>query len=264
MEAQDLLVLKDSTRITGVIIEMGSTAVHYKDSVGSMYLKNTPNEQVAFVVLKDGTKIVVSVPGNTNHPNVLPGKFYSRQDSIRYFAHKKFLALNIASFLNNEVGLAWYEEDLKRRRRILIPLTVGYRNPAITQRIEYSRNISVNIDRKIVETGIACHYFPNYRTNLNFFMGPDFRVSAFDVVQVLFGSPFMSKSAVMVRMNLMLSTGATLRTKGPWQLTMFASGGIKADQVVNKIVDRSGKRVDPIARPFAPSLMLGLLLGYGF
>lgn len=267
--AQDLIVKRDSSRINANIREIRKEAVFFtqEKAIAEFTLSTA---QIAYIRLKNGytQKFEVLEKKASSPVENKRLRYYSVKDSLHYFSHPKSIAVNYLCFLNRELGLIFQREDFKKQISVVIPLTFGLDRPGITHRFYFRENFGYTVSRKILDSGIGVHYFPNYRRKTNFYIGPMFRAQFFKGEQVLLpatNSPLIIKESFLSRYSLSLTTGYLFRTQSRIQVSVFTSLGACADFVPMKIKrPLDNTPVDPIGDRQSFYFWTGFLVGYCF
>jgi hypothetical protein len=281
--AQDQLYKKDNTRLNVKILEVGPEEIKYKlfdNQNGPTYIESKQNVNV--IIYQNGQHEVLNsnpaLPGKEPVPgpnNTLVVPTLERFDSAVYYRYDHNISLNFLNFFNNEVGLIYTREFFRSHFNIVIPIAVGVEKPTITQDIYFSRgsNNEFTVRRKMFEGGFGIHYYPSFKSNVNYYIGPVFRYQRYDGTQTYYsfssGWPFGSgvitqKNTTLSRYCMSITNGIVIRTRSRLTTTLFASIGFKNDVIDDPITDPSGNQISSIESPLSLYIWTGFNVGFNF
>jgi len=267
--AQDLIMRRDSSSLTAKITEIRPEHIFFTPPNAST-THSLSASQVAYIILQNGYTQKFKIPEQTAAPKIVirPSRHFSLEDSIRYFSYDKSISVNYLCFINREFGVVYQREILKKQISIVIPFTLGMDRPTLTHRYYFKDNFGYTVSRKLFDTGIGVHYFPNYRRKANFYIGPLLKAHFYRGEQILLpytNSPLIIKKSFLSRVSLSLTTGYVIRTRSRLQVSLFTSMGACADFVPFKIRrPLDNKLVNPIGDPLSFYFSAGFLIGYCF
>lgn len=287
IKAQDQLFKTDNSKLLVKVLEVGTETIKYKDFsnlTGPIY--TILKKDVVLIIFENGTHELIQkkeegkepTAANTEtHKNTLQEKdlsAFSKYDQSIYF--------NIASLANSEIGIVFQKEFYHNHLNIMLPISVGYGKPYITQVFNFRNNSyyyinnlnsSFNLDRKLFDIGFGINYYPLGNSLINYYLGPAVRYMQYDATQsYTLVPPFgtqqpmsMSKSCSMTRYTLSITNGIVIKTSSRFTTNCFVSLGYKNDEISDKLTDpNTNLEIDPLTNGSNLYLWFGILLGFSF
>jgi hypothetical protein len=271
MNAQDLIVKRDSSRLPVKILEIRSDQVCYQvPEAATSKSICIPSDQIAYLVFQNGYKQKFEVRAPSETMKVTPSSAKRRvlRDSASYYKFDESVSINYLNFANREFGLIYHRDYLPKHFALVVPVTIGLDKPALTHSLYFKNNFSYTVSNKIFDLGVGLSYFPTYRNIVNYFAGPMLRALFYQGQQILFpetNSPLVVKNSTLSRFSFSITNGLLIRTKSRVQMSLFASLGACYDVVANQIRrPLDNKRINPIKDPLSFYFWCGFTMGYCF
>ena len=265
--AQDAVIKKDSTRLSGKITEI--TEEHILLQTNDSELKNTLVHayQIAYIVLQNGYIKRYDVEKPSVSQQVQKNKRSLRNDSI-YYIYYQSLSFNYFSFFNREINLIYGRDYRKKHLYLQVPVSFGFNYPKLTSKYYFQDMFTYTISHKLFDAGVGAYYIPSYNGKTNFLIGPMFKTQMYKGLQTLLpqtNQPLITKESVLIRNSLSITTGILIRSKSRLSTSAYISMGACYDLVSGKITRSiDNKKVNPIVRPLNFYFWSGFMVGYSF
>lgn len=283
-KAQDQLYKRDNSKILVKIQEVNPDEIKYKlySNLNGPVLSEARNN-VILIIYESGLHEVISptlpeVPAQMNYPT---GSMLtmSKNDSLAFYKYSKSLSINFANFMNNELGLMYQYENYKSNYSIVIPMAVGVEKPGVTQSIYFNGNTTpyngshYTLNKKLFEIGFGVNYYPSFRSNVNYYIGPVFKFMQYDGTQSystgLYNGQYVTstqyKNSTLTRYTMSITNGVVIRTRSRLNANIFGSLGFKNDAVTASLVDQnSNTTIQAVGNAFSLYFWMGFNVGFCF
>jgi hypothetical protein len=281
LKAQDYIYKKDNSKIAVKVTEVAPDEIRYKafeNPNGPTYV--IAKDKVTLIVFENGQQEIINTGSassktekeNTgNHPGTAVRTWGS--DSSKYFRYENSVGVNFLNFANNEFGIIYQKEDFRRHFNVVVPFAFGIRLPRLTQSVYFSNSNTMGffLRRKLFELGLGVNYFPSYRSNVNYYVGPMLRYLKYEGVQEYyrhiagFPASLIVKNTTLTRYAFSITNGIMVRTRSRLSLNLFASIGFKHDALDNPIIEPSnGLEIHPFKEPMSLYIWTGFNIAFGF
>lgn len=265
--AQDAVVMKDSTRLSGKIIEITEDHVILKQSDTAVNKSTVEAYTIAYIVLQNGFTKRYTVEQVSLYDAAESNKERWRKDSL-YYVHDQSISFNYLSFFNREINLIYAKDYRKKHLYLQIPVSFGFNYPKLTAKRYFQDLFIYTISHKIFDAGVGTYYIPSYKGKTNFLIGPLFKTQMYRGQQVLLpqtNQPLVIKESVLIRNSLSITTGMIIRSKSRLSTSAYISMGACYD-VISKKIRRStdNTKVNPIVKPLSFYFWAGFMVGYSF
>ena len=280
VNAQDQIYKKDNTKLSVKILEVGIDEIKYKlwdNLTGPTYIENKRN--VDIIIYSNGQHEVIksspAAPVQQREPEYAAApapvrpKPMDKKDSLLFYRYSHNISINFLNFFNNEIGILYQREFFKSRINIILPFAFGVEQPGITQSVYFTGtgNNGYTLQRKLYEVGFGINYYPSFKTNVNYFIGPMFRYMKYDGIQTFYpytGMYVQQKNNTLSRFCMTITNGFVIRTRSRLTTTIFGSLGFKSDAINDPITDQYGIPVSSLESPLSLYFWSGFTVGYNF
>lgn len=198
IQAQDLIVLNDSSKVTTVIKEISTDLIKYQRAgmpEGPNYIMD--KKMVAYVVFKNGVVDRYTVPQapqqtavdlasfnlDGSQPQIIRPTRSVNKSKEHLYKGKNYIGFNHLALLNSNISLTYMRDFAKEKLILNIPVSVGIGKPDITNSV-YGQNYlhwgnknSYNIMQ--YQFGAGLLFSPSFGSSVNFLIGPSFSFSQY-------------------------------------------------------------------------------------
>jgi hypothetical protein len=269
--AQDMIVKKDSSRISATILEIKSGEIKYKlynyeDGPTIVASK----KDLAYVRFRNGMLEIFSEKESMPAHHYDPNKYNLDQEAVPYrpvttsrevssikkeksrhyeklYDRKSYLGFNFMSYINGSIGFN-YMRDFRKSNLILnIPFSFGFAKPRVTNSLynldgETGGSGVTKYQKLNYKGGISLLFSPSLNYNFNFLFGPAISFSEFDMstnkfyFNYLSGTPGISFSNdfKIYRLHYGIDVGIQARFSEKLNLSCLLTYGYKEDTYSEK------------------------------
>ncbi len=280
IKAQDQLFKRDNSKILVKIKEVNPDEIRYKlftNLDGPLLTESRSN--VVLIIYESGLHELISTQPRETIPYV-PNPYMNKGDSLAFYKYAKSLSINFANFMNNELGLMYQYENYKSNYSIVIPMAVGVDKPGVTQSVYFNGNntnyngSNYTLNKKLFELGFGVNYYPSFKTNVNYYIGPVFKFMQYDGTQSYISSVYNGiynvtstqyKNSTLTRYSMSITNGVIIRTRSRLNANFFGSLGFKNDAVNASIIDQTTKNtIKAVGNAFSLYFWMGFNVGFCF
>lgn len=285
--AQDQLYKKDNSKLLVKVIEISPEEIKYKlfdNQAGPIYSEIKSN--ISLIIYQDGTHETFSQTSTSPAPtqiyqNGIPVNQFgmSKSDSMWYYGYSNNISVNFLNFLNNEIGLMYQKEFFKNNFNIQVPVAFGVETPNITESAYFGYNPNgygnsgYQLNRKRFDVGFGINYYPTLTSEINYYIGPQFRYMQYDGTQYYsyqtqsYTYNTIQKNSTLTRYTMGITNGLIIRTRSRLTVQGFATIGFKNDVINEKEKIKypgSNNIIEPIRNPIAFYFYCGFNVGFNF